>query len=215
MVKIFRTKFEEHEIVRIVKRGEFSKIDDFLELFNGVIWRVYRANECDEYKIHLEDFCQDCYAEVLKALKSFESNTYEQLCAFITTTIIRVGRHTAEKYKNQSDYNILGIEAEDIHYLASRKIRYSMENEVVNRLTIEHSNEKFIKKTLTKKEYRVLEVFYFGKCPRKYESENGLKYRTFDRTLDRALKKTAKIVATKEFMDFHFLSIVPDGMVLE
>lgn len=214
-MKFFKTKFEKNEIVRIVKRREFSKLDNFLELFNGVIWRVYRASGCGEYKIDFEDFRQDCYAEVLKALKSFESNTYEQLCAFIKIIIMRAGGHTAKKYKNQNDYNILGIEAEDIHYLASREIGYSLENEVVNRLTIEHSNEKFIKKTLTKKECRVLEVFYFGKCPRKYESENGLKYRTFDRTLYRALKKTAKIVATKEFMDFPFLSIVPYGMILE
>jgi DNA-directed RNA polymerase specialized sigma subunit, sigma24 homolog len=215
MKKEIITKLEQERIVKTVKMGEISSLNSFLHSFNVNIASCYRLNRCNEDNLNFEDFQQECRMAVIKALKSFKQNSYGELRSFIKITIKNKSIDIAKKHKNQNNYNILGDDSEDIHDLSARNHKYSLENEVVNRLTVEHSNEKFIRRKLTDKQYDVLKAFYFGECPRKYELENGMKPRNFDKILDRALKKIAKIIKTKEFKDFHFLSIPPKCIIRE
>lgn len=215
MEKEIITELEKEQTVKCVKRGEVTSLNSFFKSFDVNIARGYKLNGCHKENLNFEDFRQECRIEVIEALKSFKKDTYGQLRSFVKTTIRNRSIDITKKHKNQSNYNILGDNSEDIHNLSARDHRYSLENEVVNKLTIEHSSEKFIRGKLTEKQFNVTKAFYYGECPRKYELENGMKPRNFDKILDRALKKIAKIVQTKEFKDFHFLSVTPKCMVSE
>lgn len=207
-------ELHEKEIVRLVKGGCISTLDSFMESFEGTIAVSYKVHICHEDNMDYEDFQQECCRGVIRALKDFKQNTYGQLRNFVKSTINNTAKDIVAKHRNQKNYNILGKDSEDVYDLTARKQKYSLENEVVNRLTFEHSVEKFIRKNLTEKQFNVVKAFYLGECPREYELRNGMKPRSFDKALQRALKKLRKIIETEEFKAFHFLSVPPKYMIV-
>ncbi len=198
------TEEKKKEIMQKVMRREIKALDEFIDAFQPLIWKMYRREAGEGYKLDHEDFSQQCRLIIVKCLKNFKGDVFGELCNFIVISLNNGVKDFIKKKINYDRCNVLGQEPDYVYNLKASYLEYSLEEEIVNKVTVVQNYDKFIKNRMPKKQEAVLIAFCSGEeAVKKYILKTGIKTESFRKCLNRAIISVTKLVKIGELQQLE------------
>jgi hypothetical protein len=198
------TEEKKKEIMQKVMRREIKALDEFIDAFQPLIWKMYRREAGEGCKLDHEDFSQQCRLIIVKCLKSFKGDVFGELCNFIVISLNNGVKDFIKKKINYDRCNVLGQEPDYVYNLKASYLEYSLEEEIVNKVTLVQNYDKFIKNRIPKKQEAALIAFCSGEeAVKKYILKTGIKNESFRKCLNRAIISVTKMVKIGELQQLE------------
>ncbi|MBI6873608.1 hypothetical protein [Clostridium aciditolerans] len=198
------TEEKKKEIMQKVMRREIKDLDEFIDAFQPLIWKRYYIESKKVYNLNQEDFSQQCRLIIIKCLKNFKGNVFGELCNYIVISLNNGVKDFVKKKINYDKYNVLGQEPDYVYNLKASYLEYSLEEEIVNKVTVVQNYDKFIKNRIPKKQEAVLIAFCSGEeAVKDYILKTGIKNESFRKCLNRAIISVTKMVKIGELQQLE------------